>query len=446
MEAVPQIKLRGINLMKSLRSFTTVLLVIVMVLGFSAVGFAQENDNNKQQTVTIAGGSVGIELELTKKIAKKFEEEHPNVNVEVYTTPDLSDDRKGLYLQFLEAESTKIDVYQVDVIWPGELSSHFLDLNNYGAQKVADKHFKAIIENNTVNGRLVAMPWFTDAGLLYYRTDLLNKYGYDHPPKTWEELEEMAKTIQKGEKKTNPDFWGYVWQGNAYEGLTCDALEWIHSSGGGRIVNENKEVTINNEKAIEIINKAAGWVGEISPPGVTGLVEESSRKMFEAGNAAFMRNWPYVYALASQEEKATAGKFDVAPLPAGDSGNSSATLGGWNLAVSKYTDTPKIAAELALFMTSEKMQKLRAVEGSFNPTIKELYRDEDVLKANPFFGDLYEVFTSAVPRPSAELGEDYSVVSERFYQSVHAVLNGESNAENELEYLELEIKDILENK
>jgi trehalose/maltose transport system substrate-binding protein len=427
--------------MKNFGSVLSIFLVLFLVLGLSAVVFAQEDDGKTE--ITIAGGSVGIELELTKKAARMFEEEHPDVKVDVYTTPDLSDDRKGLYLQYLEAESAEIDVFQVDVIWPGELSEHFLDLNNYGAQEVADKHFESIIQNNTVNDRLVAMPWFTDAGLLYYRTDLLEKYGYDGPPETWTELEEMAKIIQAGERENNPDFWGFVWQGNAYEGLTCNALEWIHSNDGGRIVNEDQEATINNENAVEMIEMAADWVGEISPTGVTGLVEESSRKMFEAGNAAFMRNWPYVYALASQEGKATAGKFDVSPLPAGENGSSSAVLGGWNLAVNKYSEHPELAAELAMFMTSEKVQKLRAVEGSFNPTIAELYQDKDVLEANPFFGDLYQVFTNTIPRPSAETGGEYSAVSERFFQAVHSVLNGESTAEEELAYLELGIEEIL---
>ncbi|OEG61969.1 trehalose/maltose transport system substrate-binding protein [Halanaerobium congolense] len=428
--------------MKSLRLILSVLLVLFLVFALSVVGLAQEE--NEKTEITIAGGSVGIELELTKKAARMFEEEHPNVKVDVYTTPDLSDDRKGLYLQYLETKDSTIDVFQVDVIWPGELADHFLDLNEFGAQEVADKHFESIIQNNTVDGRLVAMPWFTDAGLLYYRTDLLNKYGYSEPPATWTELEEMAKTIQAGEREENPDFWGYVWQGNAYEGLTCNALEWIYSNNGGRIINEDKEVTINNKNAVETINMAADWVGEISPPGVTGLVEESSRKMFEAGNAAFMRNWPYVYALASEEDKATAGKFDVAPLPAGENGSSSAVLGGWNLAVNKYSEYPELAAELAIFMTSEKVQKMRAVEGSFNPTIADLYEDQDVLEANPFFGDLYQVFTNTVPRPSAEAGEDYSAVSERFFQAVHSVLTGESRAEDAIAYLELGIEDILE--
>ncbi|MFN2340661.1 MAG: extracellular solute-binding protein [Halanaerobium sp.] len=427
--------------MKNFRSVLSILLVLFLVFAFSNFALAQKDEGKTE--ITIAAGSVGIELELTKKAARMFEEEHPNVKVDFYTTPDLSDDRKGLYLPYLEAESPEIDVFQVDVIWSGELGKHFLDLNEYGAQEVADKHFESIIQNNTVDGRLVAMPWFTDAGLLYYRTDLLEKYGYDGPPETWTELEEMAKKIQAGEREENSDFWGYVWQGNAYEGLTCNALEWIHSNNGGRIVNEDQEITVNNENAIEMVEMAGDWVGEISPTGVTGMVEESSRKMFVAGNAAFMRNWPYVYALASQEGKATAGKFDVAPLPAGENGSSSAVLGGWNLAVNKYTEYPELAAELAMFMTGEKVQKMRAVEGSFNPTIAELYEDEDVLEANPFFGDLYQVFTNTVSRPSAETGGDYSAVSERFFQAVHSVLSGESTAEEELAYLELSIEEIL---
>ena len=422
-----------------MRKFFIILAIIFLILSSSSFILAQEDDIE----VTIAGGSVGIELELTKRAARMFEEEHPNVSVDVYETPDLSDDRKGLYLQYLEAKSPNIDVFQIDVIWPGELSEHLLDLNEYGAEEVADMHFEAIIENNTVDGKLVAIPWFTDAGLLYYRTDLLEKYGFDGPPETWQELEEMAAVIQEGEREENPDFWGYVWQGNAYEGLTCNALEWIESNGGGTIINDDREVTINNEKAKEAVEMAASWVGEISPPGVTGLVEESSRKIFEAGNAAFLRNWPYVYALASQEDKATAGKFDVAPLPAGDSGESAATLGGWNLAVNKYSEHPEVAADLALFIAGYKIQKLRAVEGSFNPTIKELYQDEEVLEANPFFASLYDVFINAVPRPSSQAGKQYGRISERFFQATHSVLADESDVETAYSYLELEIEDVL---
>ncbi|MEC9489791.1 MAG: ABC transporter substrate-binding protein [Halanaerobiales bacterium] len=421
-----------------MRKYLLLVLALVLVVSFTAVGFAQEKTE-----ITVAAGSVGKELELTQQAAQMYMEEHPDVKINVLSTPDLTNDRLGLYLQFLEAESAKVDVYQVDVIWPGDLGQHFIDLNKYGAEEVTDNHFQEIVQNNTVEGRLVAIPWFTDAGLLYYRTDLLEKYNRE-VPQTWTELEETAKYIMEQERAAgNPDFYGYVWQGNAYEGLTCDALEWGFSNGGGTIVSPDKEITINNEKAIEAIDMAAGWVGGISPTGVTGMAEEDARKMWEAGNALFMRNWPYAYTLGNADTSQIKGKFDVAPLPAGDSGSSAATLGGWNLSVSKYSEHPEVAADVALFMAGKKGQKMRAIEGSFNPTIKSLYQDEEVLEAVPFFGKLYEVFTNAVARPSTATAPNYNQASEIFFQGVHSVLTGESDASTAVQYMELDLKDLL---
>jgi trehalose/maltose transport system substrate-binding protein len=415
---------------------------LVFVITLSGAAFADSHMDGEEISLTIAGGAVGQEKELTIKAAEMYMERNPNVTVEVLETPDLANDRLGLYLQFLEAESPEVDVYQIDVIWPGDLAEHFIDFYDYGAEKVVDKHFDAIVENNTTtDGRLVAMPWFTDAGLLYYRTDLLEKYDRE-VPETWDELEETARYIMEKERAAgNEDFYGYVWQGDAYEGLTCDALEWIYSNGGGRIVSPDQKITINNDKAKEIIDQAAGWVGDISPAGVTGMGEEDARSMWEAGNALFMRNWPYAYALGQQEGKPTAGNFDVSPLPAGDSGSSAATLGGWNLGVSKYSEHPEEAAKLAMFLAGEEVQKMRAVEGAFNPTIKSLYQDEDVLEAVPFFGSLYDVFTNAVARPSTPTAPQYNQVSELFFQAVHSVLTGESEAQEAIEYLELDLMD-----
>jgi trehalose/maltose transport system substrate-binding protein len=184
--------------------------------------------------ITVATGAVGQELEISREAAARYMELHPDVKVTVLDTPDMVQDRLGLYLQFFEAQSSEVDVYQVDVIWPGDLAEHFLDLYEYGGKEVADLHFPEIVENNTVDGKLVAIPWFTDAGLLYYRTDLLKEYGLE-PPTTWDELEAAAKKVQADERaKGNQDFWGYVWQGNAYEGLTCNALEWLASNDGDR--------------------------------------------------------------------------------------------------------------------------------------------------------------------------------------------------------------------
>lgn len=405
----------------------------------------EEAAEGEEIVLRIFGGNVGQEKELTEAVANRFMEANPGIRVEVIETPDFVEDRLGTYLQIFEAQSPEGDVFQIDVIWPGDLAEHFVDLYEYGAADVAGDHFDAIIENNTVDGKLIGIPWFTDAGLLYYRTDLLEKYGYDGPPATWAELEEMAMTIQEGERaEGNPDFWGYVWQGNAYEGLTCDALEWIASNDGGSIVEPDGTISINNPQAAAIVDQAAGWVGTISPEGVTAFGEEDARNMWQAGNAAFMRNWPYAYSLGNAEDSVIAGLFDVSPLPAGDSGAGAATLGGWQLAVSKYSEHPEEAARLALFMASYDEQKYRAIEGSLNPTIKALYDDPEVLEAAPFFGSLYDVFINAVARPSTATAPQYSDVSAAFFNSVHSVLTGEQDAATAFEVLELDLQDILD--
>ena len=387
-------------------------------------------EEGEEITLRVFAGNVGQELQLTKDAAARYMEMHPNVTVEVIDTPDFVEDRLGVYLQLFEAQSSEGDVFQIDVIWPGDLAEHFVDLYEYGAATAAPEHFPAIVQNNTVDGKLIGIPWFTDAGMLYYRTDLLEKYGYGAPPADWQELTEMAQTIQDGERgEGNQDFWGFVWQGNAYEGLTCDALEWIDSNGGGTIVSPEKVITINNQAAIEAVDLAATWVGTISPPGVTGFGEEDARGVWQAGNAAFMRNWPYAYSLGQADDSPIKDLFDVSPLPAGASGSGSATLGGWQLAVSKYSLYPEISADLALFMASYDEQKIRAIEGSFNPTIMSLYEDADVLEATPFFGSLYDVFINAAARPSTATAPNYTPTSTIFYNAIHSVLTGEADVD-----------------
>jgi len=413
-----------------------------LLLGLSLAG-ALLVGSVAAQTITVAAGAVGQELELTRAAAQRFMAENPGVTVNVLETPDLADDRLGLYLQFFQAQSAAVDVYQIDVIWPGDLAVHFVDLYEFGARDVVDQHFPAIVENNTVDGRLIGIPWFTDAGLLYYRTDLLEKYGFAGPPTTWSELTSMAQTIQNGERaEGRTDFWGFVWQGNAYEGLTCDALEWIASNEGGSIIEPEGVITVNNPNAVEIVDLAATWVGTISPPGVTGFGEEDARNMWQAGNAAFMRNWPYAYSLGQAEGTAISGRFDVSPLPAGDAmgGRPAATLGGWQLGVSRYSANPELAARVALFLASYDEQKIRAVEGSLNPTIMALYEDPEVLEASPFFGDLYDVFVNAVARPSTITAPNYAEVSSAFYRAVHSVLTGQEDAETAFALLEIDLE------
>ena len=191
------------------------------------------------------------------------------------------------YQQYWDAKSGDVDVYAVDGTWQRIAAPHAVDLKKYFKDDQTKEFFSRSIENNTIDGRLVSIPWFTDAGLLYYRTDLLEKYGYKVPPKTWEELTEMAKRIQEGERAAGrPDFQGFVFEGKAGESLTCNALEWIYSYGGGTVIDPDKKVTINNPNAIRALETAKSWVGTISPTGVTTYSDEDSRSLWQVGNAA----------------------------------------------------------------------------------------------------------------------------------------------------------------
>jgi len=156
-----------------------------------------------------------------------------------------------------------------------------------------------------------------------------------------------------------------------------------------------------------------------------------------------MRNWPYAYSLGNADDSPIKGEFDVSPLPAGDAGHGSATLGGWQLAVSKYSKNPQVAADVALFLASPDEQKIRAIDGSLNPTIMSLYQDPDVLAAAPFFGKLYDVFTSAVARPSTATAPNYNEVSTIFFNGVHDVLTGSKDGLTAVEDMEIDLQDLL---
>jgi trehalose/maltose transport system substrate-binding protein len=202
------------------------------------------------------------------------------------------------------------------------------------------------------------MPWFTDFGVLYYRTDLLEKYGFSHPPETWEDLEHMAQTIQDGERTGNQQFWGFVWQGAKYEGLTCNALEWISSQGGGTIISPDAKITVNDPAVARALNRAKGWVGTISPPNVRGYMEDDAGALFQDGNAAFLRHWPAFYATGNQEQSPIKGMFAVAPLPADPGQPHAGTIGGWQLGVSTYSKEPEAAFAFVQYMTSRDVQNI----------------------------------------------------------------------------------------
>src|SRR6185295_18263644 len=233
-----------------------------------------------------------------------------------------------------------------------------------------------------------------------------------------------------------------VWQGRAYEGLACNALEWIASYGGGGIVDAEGKVTIDNPQAAQALETAKSWIGTISPRGVLSYAEEESRGVFQSGNAVFMRNWPYAWALANAADSPVKGKVGVAVLPQGDGSDArhAAALGGQHLAVSRYSAHPKEAADLVRYLTSAQEQKRRALEGSFNPTLRSLYTDSELVAANPFYKDFLPIVDSAVARPSTVTGRRYNQVSSAFVRAVHDALSGQGAASASLVDLNKELE------
>ena len=429
-----------------MRKFFALLLILVMALGVSGVAAQSDFDCGTEENVTITyiGDPAGSHPEAEAATIDRFSEICPNITVERVPGDANVQNLLGVYLTAFEQESADIDVIRVDVIWPGLLAEHLLDMNEYVTQEQVDSYLPALIENDTVDGRLVALPLRIGFGMLYYRPALLEKYGYEAPPVTWAELEEMAMVIMEGERaEGNEEFWGFVFQGNAYEGLTTNALEWQVSNGGGSIVSPEGEIEINNEATLVAFERAAGWVGTISPPGVTGYQEEDARAVWHAGNAAFMRNWPYAYSI-TQESEVIADSFAVAPLPAGDAGRGAASLGGWHIGVSRYTDQPAAAAAFATYMTSAENQKFYSIDPSPPPAVFGLYADEDIQAAMPFASP--EVVEVTTARPSTATAELYNEVSTLYSNAVHSILTGEEDADVALELLELDLMDLLSNE
>jgi trehalose/maltose transport system substrate-binding protein len=382
--------------------------------------------------IAISCGSVGKEFETCKAGTEAWEKKTGN-KVKLVSGPTSSSELLALTQQQLAAGSTDVDVFNIDIVWPGILGTFFIDLKPYsnGAEK---EHFEAIVANNTVEGKLVAMPWFTDAGVLYYRKDLLEKYK-EKLPTTWQELTATATKIQDAERKAgNKDLWGFVFQGKAYEGLTCNALEWVVSHGGGSVIDAEGKVTIDNPEAAAALELAASWIGTISPQGVLNYQEEEARGTFQSGKAVFMRNWPYAWNLAQAADSPIKDKVGIVVLPKGSGPNarSAAALGGWNLSVSKFSKHPKQAAELVMYLTSAEEQKRRAITAGFQPTVISVYQDKDVIAAQPVFTDLVETFKSAAPRPTTVTKTKYNRVSTEFWNAVHSVLTKEAKAKDAL--------------
>lgn len=413
------------------------LLYLIIVVSMSSGCSKSERDEGP---VTISLSTQTFALTLYHGGPDILAEFTRQTGIRVKMLPSGIDDmgaRRLQHLAWLKQQARTPDIFEADIIDVGTLAEQMVDLNPYLGQDDR-QHIPTIMRNFIFDGRLVALPVFTDVGLLFYRTDLLKKYGYKKPPKTWDQLESMAARIQAGERAAGDrNFWGFVWEGStANEGLTYTALEWQASSGGGQIIEPDGTITVNNPWTIDALRRAHRWVGTISPPAVTAYQMEDISNAWKAGHAAFMRNWPYYYSLGQSADSISRGKFDVAAMPSGGIAPAG-SLGGWQLMVSKYSLHPNEAAALVLYLTSPRTQLALGRQFSYLPTRIDLYRDPELLRINPYFGWLKDEFPRlTVARPSSVTGGNYLTVSEAYKEAVHSVLMGEVDAADAMAKLE----------
>jgi len=374
--------------------------------------------SNKHETVvTFSGSALGAEGTLVARQLKKFMLLHPEIRVELQRTPDDASQRHQLYVQWLNARVGNPSILQLDAIWTPEFAAAgwVLPLTRYGP--ATTEFFPATIEANTWGGKLYALPWFADVGLLYRRTDLVPR-----EPKT---LEEMVASARTAMARPGGPRYGIVWQGARYEGLITGFVEYL-GAFGGQIIDSRGEVVVNKPEAVRALEfmRDELYGSKVAPLDVLTWHEEEARFAFQNGNAAFMRNWPYpVAAMSDTAQSKVAGKFAVSPIPksaTAPTGHPTAALGGAQLAINAYSESPDAAYQLIAYLTAPEQMLERAQAVGQYPTRPALYDDARMKSAIAIpLADARRAIESATPRPVTPI---YTELSEILQIELHRAL------------------------
>jgi multiple sugar transport system substrate-binding protein len=314
--------------------------------------------------------------------------------IEPVIMPPAVDAKREQIIRRLAAQDDGLDILSMDVVWTAEFSETgwIVDMTDRLKGKEAD-FIPSSIETVRYDGKLWAYPMGTNVALLFYRTDLVKT-----PPKTWEELVRVARQQQA----KHPGMKGFIYQGQPYEGLTVDALEFITAAGGEALSKDGTKAMFAKGDATKFAFTFMRQLIEdgVSPRETVTFMEEESRQSFQNGDAVFLRNWPYVYPLANDKGSSkVAGKFDVAPLPSFDGRRSGGVLGGANLAISAFSKHPEQSWEAIECLAGPAAQKRRAITRGEMPTLDALYDDPEIRKAIPYLGTARTALDSAIPRP-----------------------------------------------
>ncbi len=437
---------------------TIIFLIFIMLFSFVACGGegdsgGSSSDGGGQKgtgdlgpaEVTLMSGGPSGEKRFIDQIIADFQKKYPDIKINLNWGTIETGQRLQAIMTALKGKQPDPDCFLMDIAWVGQIaaSGWLLDLGPYNID--TSQYFQSIIERaDKYNGKLIALPSFVDGGGLYYRTDLLEEYGYE-PPELWSDLVEIGQAAQKGERaKGNDKFWGFVWQGKQYEGLICDALEYFASAGGG-FMNESGEPifdTPENKKALQFMHDLIHKY-EISPPNVyTEMKEEEARMMFQLGNAMFERNWPYAWTLhQTADNTEVSDKFAIKPLPHFPGEKSASCLGGWHIGASTFSDAPAETVEFMKHYTGYEANILFAVNVGWNPARLDVYEASEIKENKPHMIELKELFKGAIPRPSVPYYTQMSDVMQKYFNSAIA---GSMSVDEALQKTQTDVKKLMQ--
>ena len=414
---------------------------LLLALSVLLAGCGQRPDSAGPITLVFKHAKILGPSDPVPALLREFERRHPGVRVQAESLSWNSDDQHQFFVINLEGRGAGFDVMMLDVIWVAEFAraGWLLDLTPWVPAEELAPHFPSTIEPATWNGRVWAMPWLMNVGVLYYRADLLAKYRL-HPPRTWEALVDQVVRIRTAER--NPRLDGVVWQGRQYEGLTVNALEAIWANGA-RVFGTDGVVFPEEERAAGGLSLLRALiVSGVSPSWVTAADEELTRRHFGDGRAVFLRNWPYAMDLFQTANSPVRGRVGIAPLPGRVGGAASAaSSGGAHLGVNRRTRHPELAAALVRFMAGDEAQRAMALGGALNPTRMALYHDRDVVHAHPDFPAVHDLMLRARPRPVTPA---YLMLSSTLQPEFSAALVGVKSPRQAIEHARLRVAYLLQ--
>ncbi len=374
-----------------------------------------------------------------ESIVKDFEAENPGIRINIIEGPNAANLLEDLYTSAFILGDSPYDLINIDVIWTPKFAAAgwLLDLTDRVTKEELTAFSPKDIEGGRYEGRLYRIPVRSDVGMLYYREDLLKEAGLK-PPETFADLIKISQTLKEQDKVD----WGYVWQGRQYEGLAAMFVEVLEGFGGYWVNPDTLEVGLDRPETLKAIAFLKDTISKgISPGGVTTYQEEETRRFFQSGQAAFLRNWPYVWPLANAEDSPIRGKIAIKPMVSIPGENGGACLGGWGLGISKSSRHPEEAWKAIQYFTSEKAQRKFILQSGFVPSRRSLFTDPEIVAKYPHYPQLLEVVGRAVLRPPIA---QYAQTSDILQRYLSAALTNRMTPESAMKAAAEETRRLLE--